>query len=309
MASGLSRDCPTGSVTAFQQKLAKNSKAHGSHTKYVDFAPTTERSSMRHLNVHWSHRTVHVFVMRWRADTHKQVASRQGESVKVGRVTIQDATTGEIDDLKYWYDLAGVSSGSTLGGELAAARADGLLGKALRGGAERASSVDRYHTMFDGVVARTLVLSARYNAQTVGLLMLGPNPRLLQLGPHYYSLNIRVLLRLAKLHCIAVNPDHRNKGTGSRLLATATNIARLSAFAELYGEFNAGRVCLESFYKKRGFAVLEPYEGLNVTNTIGSLMYIQPADGDRLFTTAIAEPATAPNPAAAENSINPGSLE
>ena len=55
--------------------------------------------------------------------------------MKVGRVTIQDATTGEIDDLEYWYDLAGVSSGSTLGGELAAARADGLLGKALRGGA------------------------------------------------------------------------------------------------------------------------------------------------------------------------------
>ncbi|GJJ22378.1 GNAT family N-acetyltransferase [Mycolicibacterium mageritense] len=220
--------------------------------------------------------------------------------MKVDTVTIQDATADEINDVEYWYGLAGASSGSTMGRELAAARTDGLLGAALRGGTMRAKSLDRYHTMFDSVVARTLVLSARCNAQTVGLLMLGPNPRLLQLGPHYYDLNIRVLLGLAKLHCIAVAPDHRNKGTGSRLLGTATNIARLSAFGELYGEFNARHVCLESFYKQRGFTVLEPYEGLNVTTAIGSLMYIQPADGDRLFTTTLAEPATAPDPAAAE---------
>lgn len=141
--------------------------------------------------------------------------------------------------------------------------------------------------MFDSLCARTLVLSARSGAKTVGLLLLGPPPALLQRGPQFNGQNAAFLLHVAKLGVLGVDPSMQGTGIGSRLVRVGAEIARQSGYLVLYGEFHAGRPALPTFYQQRGFDVLDKEQALDLTEALGFRTLIKPAGSDRLFVAGL----------------------
>ncbi|MFA1705054.1 GNAT family N-acetyltransferase, partial [Mycobacterium intracellulare] len=186
-----------------------------------------------------------------------------------------------------WQILAGIGPGSALGEDLAEAKESGVLSHALRGGIKHARSINQYANMFDSLCARTLVLSARSGAKTVGLLLLGPPPALLQRGPQFNGQNAAFLFHVAKLGVLAVDPTVHGTGIGSRLVRVGTDIARQSGYLVLYGEFHADRPALPTFYERCGFEVLETDQALNLTEVMGFPTLIKPTGSDRLFVTGL----------------------
>ncbi|BBN47286.1 hypothetical protein MINTM019_34840 [Mycobacterium paraintracellulare] len=208
-------------------------------------------------------------------------------SVARKKIGIQDASIAEIEDLERWQILAGIGPGSALGEDLAEAKESGVLSHALRGGIKHARSINQYANMFDSLCARTLVLSARSGAKTVGLLLLGPPPALLQRGPQFNGQNAAFLFHVAKLGVLAVDPTVHGTGIGSRLVRVGTDIARQSGYLVLYGEFHADRPALPTFYERCGFEVLETDQALNLTEVMGFPTLIKPTGSDRLFVTGL----------------------
>jgi len=195
------------------------------------------------------------------------------------KFTIQDASGAELDDLAPWYALAAAYCGDGFGEELGDARRSGLLGAAMRGGGEHAqATIGRYRTMFDSLCARTVVLSARVRGRTAGMIVIGPNPVMLRQGPQYNGFNIAVLLNVAKLHMVAVDPEYQKAGIGSRLIEVGTQIARQSGYQGLYGEFDSTRTHLAAFYQRLGFAVLDRGELLDLTAMMGTQTLVTTAE-------------------------------
>lgn len=198
----------------------------------------------------------------------------------VGRqkLTFQDANEAELDDLGHWQTLAGAQANSDLSEDLAEARRSGLLGAALRGGVDHAMTIRRYPTMFHSLCARTLAMSARSRGRTSAMIMIGPNPRMLQPGPEFNGFNIAVLLNVAKLHVVAVDPEYQGVGIGSRLIKIGSEIARQSGYRALYGEFDSTRAHLAGFYQRRGFQVLALGERLDLSDVMGTQTLVGAAE-------------------------------
>jgi GNAT superfamily N-acetyltransferase len=203
------------------------------------------------------------------------------------KIAIQDASIPEIENLEHWRTLAGIAPGSTLDQDLAEAKQAGVLSHALRGGIQHALSITQYTNMFDGLFSRTLVLSARSGAKTVGLLLLGPPPALLQRGLQFNDQNAAVLLRVAKLSVLAVDPVAQGMGIGSRLVKVGADIARQSGYVVLYGEFHSGRPALPTFYERCGFEVLDEDQAFNLTEVIGFPALVKPTNTDRIFAAGL----------------------
>lgn len=199
------------------------------------------------------------------------------------KFTVQDASEAELDDLSRWQALAGVQTSIELSTELAGARRSGLLGAALRGGVEHAKTIGRYPTMFHSLCARTLVLSARMRGRTAAMIVIGPNPAMLRQGLQFNGFNTAVLLNVAKLHLVAVDPHCQKAGIGSRLIRVGAQIARQSGYQALYGEFDSTRTHLISFYEQAGFEVLDRGELLDLTEMMGTATLIAAANRNDQF--------------------------
>jgi GNAT superfamily N-acetyltransferase len=203
------------------------------------------------------------------------------------KIAIQDASIPEIENLEHWQILAGIAPGSTQDQDLAEAKQSGVLSHALRGGIKHALSITQYSNMFDSLCARTLVLSARSRGNTVGLLHLGPPPALLQRGLQFNDQNAAILLRVAKLSVLAVDPAAQGMGIGSRLVKVGADIARQSGYVVLYGEFHSDRPALPTFYERCGFEVLDKEQTFNLTEVIGFPTLVKPTNTDRIFAAGL----------------------
>lgn len=228
------------------------------------------------------------------------------------KLTVGEATVHDIAALPYWNDLAGVvDTGSEMIEALIAARRRGVLGVATAGKGLR----DRLEILYklsrdDWYCACTVVLSVRLDDEQVGMLHAGAHHRLWKfLGEAYYGPALHdtvdpaefqrreggylaTVLTVAKLHMVAVSPDHRGRGHGRRLVNHALNRLTRGGTGFVYGQFGGDRD-LRGFYESLGFDVLGRGEALNMAAATGIAGFgLQAQPEDTLF--ARAHPPAAP---------------
>lgn len=217
------------------------------------------------------------------------------------KVTIQAASEDELADLAYWYRAAGVDG---VGGEppevmnerfVGASRA-GLLGTALGGGTTGAAVMAMHTNPLDASFTRSLASSMRLDGETIGMLVMGPPTGLMdrffgqlpegvrQNGEQMTQMLWGMLLGLTKLHMVAIHPDHRQRGRGSRLVRHALDVARKSKIITIYGEYSPDRPHLERFYSKLGFNILGDGDHLDLSVFTGIRFGTYPMRGDIMFT-------------------------
>ncbi|TXI56461.1 GNAT family N-acetyltransferase [Mycolicibacterium mageritense] len=182
------------------------------------------------------------------------------------------SSAADFDLLPMWYGLAGVDSGDDVGaaGDVANFRQaweGGYLGAASGKGFKQnlaaLTSLDQEQWRY----ARTAVRLLTYSGEQIGILSMGyhhqlwnfvgeltaahPNP---ETGRGRF---LATILTWAKIHVVAVHPDHRGRGHGARLLRQAKAIATTDGLKAIYGQFAADRPWLADFYTAGGFTVLD----------------------------------------------------
>ncbi|WP_139058158.1 GNAT family N-acetyltransferase, partial [Tsukamurella pseudospumae] len=158
--------------------------------------------------------------------------------------------------------MAGVSGQQDAEGEtLAAAIRGDALGKAALASpspefrAEFLSMLLREDPLAAGIAATT-ALAAHSDGKAVGIVIAGPSSKILpkllrQLG---FELALKYLVNAVKIELLAVEPDFRRSGAGSRLLAETIAIHAAAGAHVMHGQFNTDRhEILEPFYRSHGF--------------------------------------------------------
>lgn len=195
------------------------------------------------------------------------------------QISVQRASRTELAGLTSWYGLVEsatlAESADTYNARRIKAFDDGVLGAALdlgddediRRAFDQVTSQGKPDTaMIRRLLWRTLVLSARMNSQTVGVLEMGPAAgpyrQLLTQLEHSHApdsaiikVHMDITVRVAKLHMVAVLPDMRGRGAGHAMVLQALDTARRSASKQVYGQFDSRATQLTSFYTDLGFNV------------------------------------------------------
>jgi predicted N-acetyltransferase YhbS len=83
----------------------------------------------------------------------------------------------------------------------------------------------------------------------------------------------RLLVTVAKLAVLAVDPDRRGEGIGASLVRQTREVYTRSGYASMIAEISADDEALATFYGARGFEVLEPDDGVILTPIVGFEMY------------------------------------
>jgi GNAT superfamily N-acetyltransferase len=198
------------------------------------------------------------------------------------------AALADFHLLPMWYELAGVACEADDAVDDVAAYQEaltaGVLGAAvgnnLRKNLETLISLEqsRWH------LVRMAVRVLKLNGEQIGIVIMGSHQRLWQLlgermssepiptkgeiSPGFMNY-MATILSVAKIHVVAVHPDHRGRGHGARLLRHARSIATSDGLTMLYGQFSANRPRLQEFYTSNGFQVLAPGAPLAIGRATG----------------------------------------
>ncbi len=219
------------------------------------------------------------------------------------KVSVQEASVPELESLGYWYDLAGhryTDIDGLITGALRTTEA-GFLGSATGG----RSVIDRLHSI-DAVPRQdwywgcTLILSIRVDDQTAGMLVIGAHDRLWKTfgeaayGPAIHAKVsdevydkaegefVTTILSSSKLHMVAVDPAHRGRGHGRRLVNSAVDRLVKGGTVMIYGQFTGDRD-LRGYYSSLGFDVLGKGEPLNMALATGKDIWLTAQPDDTMF--------------------------
>lgn len=77
-------------------------------------------------------------------------------------------------------------------------------------------------------------------------------------------------LNVAKLHVVAIHPDHQGRGRAKRLANPALARAVKGGTTMVYGQFSGNDHDLRPFYSTLGFTLLKPGEPLSLTVATGN---------------------------------------
>ena len=91
-----------------------------------------------------------------------------------------------------------------------------------------------------------------------------------------------LLLGIRKITGLAVRPEHRRAGLGRLMLLQATTLAHRTGAIYVYGQTRT-RDGLIDWYRRCGFKVLPPSEGLDLAWLIDMPFGIKPMLGEQLF--------------------------
>ncbi|WP_050593670.1 GNAT family N-acetyltransferase [Mycobacterium sp. MAC_011194_8550] len=203
-------------------------------------------------------------------------------------VQIRDTSCDELANLGEWFAMAGIQKvDQEATAQLIAARESGVLGTAI--GRSSRENLDRLMTtpFNDWYFARGAVKTLEVDGEVAGILWFGAHFRLWKqmIGdrdggtvsldvpeswPDWFRQFIATAMHTAKLHLVAVHPDYRGQGYGSRLVKRALKIADRGRIVMLYGQFSSQRTELRKFYGERGFDVLASGEPLPMGMATGS---------------------------------------
>lgn len=219
------------------------------------------------------------------------------------RVTVQEASVPEIESLAFWYELAGhaVTDVEGLIAGALRAREAGFLGSVTGG----RSAIDRLHGL-DAIPRKdwywgcTLILSIRVDSHTAGMLVAGAHDRLWKaMGAASYGPAIHAeaseevrekaegeyvatVLSVSKLHMVAVDPGHRGRKHGRRLVNSAVDRLVKGGTVMIYGQFTGDRD-LRKYYSSLGFEVLGKGEPLDMAPATGKAFSFTPQPDDTFF--------------------------
>ncbi|OKH69401.1 hypothetical protein EB74_30010 [Mycobacterium sp. SWH-M5] len=196
----------------------------------------------------------------------------------------------DFELLPMWYELAGVETepGEAVGAverfqkAFEAGYLGAASGKSFRGNLKTLVSLPPGIQWY---FARMAVRVLRLNGEPIGMLVMGSHQRLWnklhdlmsgdealeQIGefaPSFQNFVVGALLT-AKVHVVAVHPDHQGRGHGSRLLRQAHQIAGLDGLKMVYGQFETRRSGLRKFYSENGFKVLDAGAPLRIELVTG----------------------------------------
>jgi GNAT superfamily N-acetyltransferase len=93
------------------------------------------------------------------------------------------------------------------------------------------------------------------------------------------------VMGLAKVSALAVAEHARRAGVGAALLSRAKRLFFHHGYLYVYGQMPA-RPGLAEFYRRQGFEVKQPGEGLDLQVLFGFPAGIRPVRGERLFVRA-----------------------
>lgn len=91
------------------------------------------------------------------------------------------------------------------------------------------------------------------------------------------------VIALAKVSTLAVAESFRGSGIGAALLSRVKKVFFANGYQYVYGQIPAERPHLVGFYRRAGFDVLEPDEGLDLWTVFGIPGGIRPDRGERFF--------------------------
>ena len=215
-------------------------------------------------------------------------------------LNLSSPSQADLEMLPFWYDLAGVVCEDPREEVEAYARAlsGGYLGVAA--GVSRRKNLERLFEL-DPVRwyhARMAVRVLKLNDEPIGMLIMGSHARLWtlldsrmaddpstprdEMSPGFADFMVTAL-SVAKIHLVAIHPDHQKSGHGSRLLKAALDIARVDDLIMLYGQFGPHRPHLRNFYASKGFHVLQPGEALSIAMATGRAADVIVGDPDDTF--------------------------
>lgn len=220
------------------------------------------------------------------------------------KVTVQQASEAELGSLASWYRMADPEMphepDQVLNDRHVSASRSGVLGSSLGHSDDQAlMKCLEYDDLLDQFMARTLVLSARVDGQTVGMLVMGPPSALYvkmmkRIPPTEQELiqrvHLGIVFGLSKLDVVCVAPENRGRGLGARLVRHTIGIARESAVMQIYGQFRE-EDALKPFYEKLGFEVCSPGETLRVRAGAPIEIFSKPTEA--LFSKRIGLPDSA----------------
>ncbi|BAX97317.1 hypothetical protein MSTE_02001 [Mycobacteroides stephanolepidis] len=217
-------------------------------------------------------------------------------------ISIVDASAEEISNLDYWYALSGGRMGDAKDIEdLLKAKDAGVLGCAIGGALSENMERMLFMPRENWYYARTAIKSLRINGQTAGMLVMGAHAWLWdqltdrkdadwesgtapELWPDWAKAFYTSVMCTAKLHVVAISPDHHRQGLGSRLVKRALKIAERGNTVMLYGQFDSAREGLGKFYGGHGFKVLDEGQPLHMLMATGDPKdYSVPPPGDAYF--------------------------
>ncbi|WP_439382145.1 GNAT family N-acetyltransferase [Amycolatopsis lexingtonensis] len=203
------------------------------------------------------------------------------------------------------------ASGIDLGEAMTEATRDGVMGSAHRAGL---AALGREHgrPAFSRAIARaftdhgpdrafaaaSLVLVAEHREHgVIGTVIAFPPPNAAeQYMTHaertgaavteVHKLILVGIVGLAKVAVLAVAEPQRGLGIGAALLSRIKKIFFAHGYVFVYGQIRADRPSLDAFYRRQGFEVRGPDEGLDLWVVFGLPGGIHPDLGERFFVRA-----------------------
>ena len=211
------------------------------------------------------------------------------------RVSVQRASEDELAGVAGWFRQAAILNvpDDEFNARHVAAYRAGVLGAALghRTLVEVYGRLEAHRTMEDRILARTLILSARLDDTTVGMLSMSPSLGALRgIGKAFsdspdsaHMGYLSAIIMLSKLDFVAVSANHRGRGHGARLVRNAVEVARKSLIGQVFGQFRDQG--LASFYEQLGFSVLSPGESLPIS--VGFQVSLAVAADETMFSKTL----------------------
>uniref|UniRef100_UPI003F498372 GNAT family N-acetyltransferase n=1 Tax=Amycolatopsis sp. CA-096443 TaxID=3239919 RepID=UPI003F498372 len=90
-------------------------------------------------------------------------------------------------------------------------------------------------------------------------------------------------IALAKVSTLAVAEPYRGSGIGAALLSRVKKIYFANGYFYVYGQIRPDKPGLATLYRRQGFEVREPDEGLDLRVVFGIPRGIRPDQGERFF--------------------------
>lgn len=216
------------------------------------------------------------------------------------RITVQRASEEELSDLASWYTMIDPAMPDQppeeLNGRYVSALRSGVLGSGLGRGRDSVDALSKHADPTDQLMSRMLVLSARRDGKTVGMLVMGPpggfyNGVMAQVASYpptmLRQMHVAFLVGLCKLDVVAVIHEQRRRGLGERLIRHAIDTARKSAVERIYGEFY-NDTGLAPFYEGLGFTV--PGRGQSLLALADFPIQIRSAPSETPFQLTVGPP-------------------
>ncbi|WP_301121339.1 GNAT family N-acetyltransferase [Mycolicibacterium fortuitum] len=205
-------------------------------------------------------------------------------------ITVQRACEEELSDLASWYTMIDPEMLDRPADEVNArfvnALRSGVLGCALGHGRDSVDVLLEHIDLDEQLLSRILVLSARCDGETVGMLLCSPpvgfyNDVMAQTVAYpqrtVQQMHVAFVVGLVKLEMVAVAPEHRGRGLGARLVRNAIDTARKSAVERIYGQFH-NEDGLTGFYEKLGFTVPGPGQAISAVSDFPIQIHSSPSE-------------------------------